>query len=117
MEKHSRIVPRRGLAFLAALSALIVVSLLLNAQTENPVFRCSATDSAKECMFSVEHPDGSGGVLNFVLAPGEKHSLNDTVIGARYCVEVVPKHSGSNLKWPDCWDGQRRVKAPPALNE
>jgi hypothetical protein len=102
-----------------AFLALSLTVLLKADQGDGPIFRCNATASEKECMFSIEHPDGSGGVSNFVLGPGETHGMNETVIGGRYCVAVVPKHSGSNLKWPECWgeSGRRKVKAPPAVNE
>ena len=37
--------------------------------------------------FSVLHEDGSG-ITNFVLGSGERHRLNDSFAGGRYCVVV-----------------------------
>jgi hypothetical protein len=104
-------------AAIATLWLVCLVGFSQTAKSQSPTFRCDSGDPKTECPFSVEHPDGSG-ATNFVLDPGSTHGLNKSVIGARYCVTVRPKHTGANLKWPECWaaSGSRRVKAPPAVN-
>jgi hypothetical protein len=110
--------PTRPLIQVCMVGVFLSVSAAPHVIAQSPSFRCSAGDQRMECPFSVEHPDGTG-ATNFVLNPGETHGLNRSVIGAKYCVTVRPKHTGGNLKWPECWaaSGSRRVKAPPAVND
>jgi hypothetical protein len=71
-------------------------------------FACKAGNNNKECAFSLFDHRGE---LIFLLNNGQSVTLNDDLIGARYCVAIINANLAQKEKNKDqndikrCWKG------------
>jgi hypothetical protein len=66
-------------------------------EPEPPVFTCHA-GTGYECAYTIHDAHGS---INLVLASGQSHGYNITLIGAQYCINVALPHAPTPA-WPQC---------------
>ena len=94
-------------AFLLSLFSLLlsVCPRQLGAATN---FSCNAGNNNKECAFSLFDHRGE---LIFLLSNGQSVTLNDDLIGAKYCVAIINANLSQKEKNKDqndikhCWKG------------